>query len=97
MVTIPGGPFTMGSNDGPDDERPAHCWSSPLWQSWDSAQDTALRFLHVNRYVMTDDGLDPPTHPNPALQSTVLYHTILRTNTHWCLYVHRVLASSLFD
>ena len=24
MVAIPGGPFTMGSNDGPDDERPAH-------------------------------------------------------------------------
>ena len=24
MVAIPAGPFTMGSNDGPEDERPAH-------------------------------------------------------------------------
>ena len=24
MITIPAGPFTMGSNEGPDDERPAH-------------------------------------------------------------------------
>ena len=24
MLTIPGGPFTMGSNEGPEDERPAH-------------------------------------------------------------------------
>ena len=24
MVSIPAGPFTMGRNDGPDDERPAH-------------------------------------------------------------------------
>jgi formylglycine-generating enzyme required for sulfatase activity len=24
MVTIPAGPFTMGSDDGPEDERPAH-------------------------------------------------------------------------
>ncbi|MGQ0524116.1 MAG: formylglycine-generating enzyme family protein [Betaproteobacteria bacterium] len=24
MVTIPAGPFTMGRNDGPEDERPAH-------------------------------------------------------------------------
>ena len=62
----------------------AHCWSSPLWQSWDSAQDTALRFLHVNRYVMTDDGLDPPTL---TLRCSLRYYIIpysVRTHIGAC-------------
>ncbi len=32
MVTIPAGPFTMGSHDGPDDERPAHTVTLPAFQ-----------------------------------------------------------------
>lgn len=31
MVSIPAGPFTMGSNDGPQDERPAHQITLPAF------------------------------------------------------------------
>ena len=31
MVTIPAGPFTMGSNEGPEDERPAHEVTLPAY------------------------------------------------------------------
>jgi formylglycine-generating enzyme required for sulfatase activity len=31
MVVIPAGPFTMGSNEGPEDERPAHEVTLPLF------------------------------------------------------------------
>ena len=32
MVTIPAGPFTMGRDDGPEDERPAHTVNLPAFQ-----------------------------------------------------------------
>ncbi len=32
MVTIPAGPFTMGRDDGPEDERPAHVVTLPAFQ-----------------------------------------------------------------
>ncbi len=32
MVVVPAGPFTMGSNDGPEAERPAHQVDLPLFQ-----------------------------------------------------------------
>jgi formylglycine-generating enzyme required for sulfatase activity len=32
MVTVPAGPFTMGRNDGPDDERPAHQITLPAFR-----------------------------------------------------------------
>ena len=32
MITIPAGPFTMGRDDGPEDERPAHQVHLPAFQ-----------------------------------------------------------------
>ena len=32
MLTIPAGPFTMGRDDGPEDERPAHTVTLPAFQ-----------------------------------------------------------------
>jgi formylglycine-generating enzyme required for sulfatase activity len=32
MITIPAGPFTMGRDDGPEDERPAHQLTLPAFQ-----------------------------------------------------------------
>src|SRR5438552_441510 len=31
MITIPAGPFTMGANEGPEDERPAHEVTLPMF------------------------------------------------------------------
>ena len=55
MVTVPAGPFTMGSNDGPEDERPAH--------------EVTLRTYSIDRFPVTNtqyaDFLN--THgPSPA-------------------------------
>jgi iron(II)-dependent oxidoreductase len=40
MVNIPAGPFTMGSNDGPEDERPAH--------------EVTLRAYSIDRFPVTN-------------------------------------------
>lgn len=43
MVTIPAGPFTMGRDDGPEDERPAHTVVLPAFQI-DRLPVTNVRF-----------------------------------------------------
>src|SRR5688500_4510098 len=45
MVTIPAGPFTMGSDNGPMDERPAHTVALPAF-SIDRNQVTNSQFAN---------------------------------------------------
>jgi len=40
MILIPAGPFTMGSNEGPQDERPAH--------------EVTLRAYEIDRFPVTN-------------------------------------------
>ncbi len=54
MVRIPAGPFTMGSNDGRDDERPAHTVTLAAFDI-DRAQVTNTEFAgFLERYGETD-------------------------------------------
>jgi len=54
MIQIPAGPFTMGSNDGRDDERPAHTVTLAAFEI-DRLQVTNAEFaMFIDRHGTTD-------------------------------------------
>ena len=54
MVRVPAGPFTMGNNDGPEDERPAHAVTLAAFEI-DRLQVTNAEFAQfLERYGKTD-------------------------------------------
>ena len=64
MIQIPAGPFTMGSNDGRDDERPAHTVTLAAFEI-DRLQVTNAEFaMFIDRH-----GTDPPTASRANLNS----------------------------
>jgi formylglycine-generating enzyme required for sulfatase activity len=54
MIQIPAGPFTMGSNEGRDDERPAHTVTLAAFEI-DRLQVTNAEFaMFIDRHGTTD-------------------------------------------